>query len=164
MRGFCGQDSRRFSSGGFLSYWTDFAGTIFAFLLCLTSSLETSFKTACCQTNHHVCFGSSSALLRGRMSHVACQRLGKNPAAWKAVRDGGAAQRCLPHECHAYITWKRWSRISTSIAFADVVVQWPRGERPSCSQCVMATTFPWPLSSTGIARLHDCIVDWILRS
>ena len=77
LRGFCGQDSRRFSSGGFLSYWTDFVGTIFAFLLCLTASLETSFKTACCQTNHHVCFGSSSALLPRRTSHVACQRLGK---------------------------------------------------------------------------------------
>ena len=95
-------------------------------------------------------------------AHVACgmPAVGKDPAAWKAVRDG-VAQRCLPHECHAYITWNSWSRISASIAFADDVHQWPHGERLSCSRCIMVTTFPWPLWSPAIA---DCIVDWILRS
>ena len=92
-------------------------------------------------------------------AHVACgmPAVGKDPAAWKAVRDG-AAQRCLPHECHVYITWKRLSRISTSIAFVDVVHQWPRGERLSCSQCVVATTFPLPPLQIAL------LTGWILRS
>jgi hypothetical protein len=151
---FCLFVGGRFSSGGFLSYWTDFVGTIFAFLLCLTASLETSFKTACCQTNHHVCFGSSSALLPGHTSHVACQRLGK-------ILQRGKLSLAAEQRNVAYLmSVTRTSPGNVGHGYRHLSLL-----RMSCFSGHVASAYPAVNASwRRPSAIADCIVDWILRS
>ena len=98
--------------------WTALVGTFIAVLVGPSTAVLETHTSRRLVAAIVVCFCSEQ---RQRCFPGACRTwlTWLDPAVWEAVRER-AAQSCKPFEGPAYIIWKSWLRISTSISFAVV--------------------------------------------